>query len=63
MTAIDVAIKILRADEGFREKPYYDTKGIPTYGHGFVCGQKHESLPKISITLEDSLKRAEKARC
>lgn len=57
MTAIDTAIKILKVDEGFREKPYYDTKGIPTYGHGFVCGHKHDPLPKISISLDESLKR------
>lgn len=57
MTAIDLAIKILEKDEGFRDKPYYDTKQIPTYGHGFVCGKKFDPLPKISITLPESLKR------
>lgn len=57
MKAVDIAIKILEKDEGFREKPYYDTKNIPTYGHGFVCGGKNDPLPKISITLPESLKR------
>lgn len=57
MSAVDTAVKILEIDEGFSETPYYDTKGIPTYGHGFVCGKKNEMLPKISITLEESLKR------
>lgn len=57
MTTIDTAIKILKLDEGFEEKPYYDTKRIPTYGHGFVCGKKNDPLPDISITPEESLKR------
>ena len=57
MSAVDTAVKILEIDEGFSEHPYYDTKGIPTYGHGFVCGKKNEMLPKIHIYLEDSLKR------
>lgn len=57
MSAVDEAIKILEIDEGFSETPYYDTKGIPTYGHGFVCGKKNEMLPKISISEGNSIRR------
>lgn len=63
MSAVDIAVKILEHDEGFREKPYYDTKQIPTYGHGFVCMvnskplRAYDPLPDMSITREDSLKR------
>lgn len=54
---IDIALKILEIEEDFSETPYYDTERIPTYGHGFVCGEKNDPLPKISISKEDSLKR------
>lgn len=57
MKTIDIAVKIKEKDEGFREKPYYDTKQIPTYGHGFVCGVRYGDLPDKSITLEESLIR------
>lgn len=57
MSAVDIAVKIKEKDEGFSSIPYYDTKQIPTYGHGFVCGKQYADLPNISITLEESLKR------
>ncbi len=57
MSEVDIAMKILERDEGFSETPYYDTKQIPTYGHGFVCGKQYFELPDIKITLEESLKR------
>lgn len=57
MSAVDIAVQIKEVDEGFSETPYYDTKRIPTYGHGFVCGKQNSPLPKISITLDESLKR------
>lgn len=59
----DLAVKILQKDEGFSENPYYDTKHIPTYGHGFVCTVNNiqckpfDELPKVTIALEESLKR------
>lgn len=57
MSAVDLAVKIEEKDEGFREKPYYDTKQIPTYGHGFVCGVRYGPLPDKTITLSESLER------
>lgn len=57
MSAVDIAVKIEEKDEGFSETPYYDTKQIPTYGHGFVCGVRYGPLPDKKITLEESLKR------
>lgn len=63
MSAVDLAVKILEKDEGFRETPYYDTKKIPTYGHGFVCmidGKQlraYDDLPDLCISYEESIKR------
>ncbi len=57
MSAVDIAVNILEKDEGFSSTTYYDTKQIPTYGHGFVCGKQYADLPNISITLSESLKR------
>jgi len=58
MTAAnDIAVKILIKEEAFRATPYYDTENIPTYGYGFVCGNKFEPLPDISITQEEALSR------
>jgi len=63
MSAIELAMKIEEKDEGFSEKPYYDTKKIPTYGHGFVCVvnkklcQPYDPLPNMSITMQESLER------
>jgi lysozyme len=55
--ASQLAVRILVKEEGFREKPYYDTESIPTYGYGFVCANKYDPLPDISITQEDAIKR------
>lgn len=51
MTAIETAKKIIRLDEGFREKPYYDHLGYPTIGYGFrIPGtDKHDPLPPIKM--------------
>lgn len=57
MSHIDLATKMIAVEEGFSETPYYDTLRIPTYGHGFVCGSKNDPLPKISITLQESLNK------
>lgn len=57
MNEIDLAMKILVVEEGFSKTPYYDTERIPTYGHGFVCGEKNMPLPTISISEENSLAR------
>lgn len=63
MSAVELAIKILQKDEGFSDKPYYDTKHIPTYGHGFICTvdniqcRPYDALPNVTITLEQSLDR------
>jgi len=63
MSAVDIAVQIKEVDEGFSETPYYDTKKIPTYGHGFVCivnGKQckpYDPLPKMYISEQESLKR------
>lgn len=51
MTAIEIAKKIIRIDEGFREKPYYDHLKWPTIGYGFrIPGTgQHDPLPPIKM--------------
>lgn len=55
--ASDIAVKILKIEEGFQAEPYYDTLQIPTYGYGFVCGDRYAPLPNITISQDDALKR------
>jgi len=66
MSAVDIAVKILVKDEfdgEYSDRPYYDTKWIPTIGHGFVCivnGKQcrpHDPLPDQRLSEADSLKR------
>ena len=57
MSHIDLATKMIAVEEGFSATPYYDTLRIPTYGHGFVCGDKNDPLPPLSITLQESLNK------
>lgn len=47
-----IAERIIKLDEGFRTKPYYDHKGYPTIGYGYrIPGtQKHDPLPPITMT-------------
>ena len=47
MNAVDLAIKIISLDEGFRDDPYYCSEGCPTIGYGFrIEGTgKHDPLP------------------
>lgn len=39
---------MLKIEEGFRAKAYYDTKNIPTIGYGLVIGKQYD---KLSATL------------
>jgi lysozyme len=49
---IEIAKKILRIDEGFREKPYYCHLKFPTIGYGFRIPntKQHDPLPPITMT-------------
>jgi GH24 family phage-related lysozyme (muramidase) len=66
MSAVHIAVNILVKDEfdgKYDDKPYYDTKHIPTIGHGFVCivnGKQcrpYDPLPDQRLSEDDSLKR------
>jgi GH24 family phage-related lysozyme (muramidase) len=35
MSAVDIAVARLKVEEGFRSKPYTDTRGYVTLGYGF----------------------------
>lgn len=63
MIEIETAKTILRADEGFREIPYYDTEGYPTGGYGFKLGKKGNPLPVTKFTLEESNKTLHQLCC
>lgn len=54
MDTIETAKKIIRIDEGFRVKPYYDHLKYPTIGYGFrVPGTaRHDPLPPIEMTRD-----------
>jgi len=54
MSAIDLAVKILKLEEGFRPKAYYDTKNIPTIGYGLVIGKQYDKLPTTEMTKEQA---------
>lgn len=56
-TAIDIAVKILKKEEGFRTEPYLCSEGYPTYGYGVKIGEKYEPLPKITITEPEAAKK------
>lgn len=36
-------IELIKYEEGFKDKPYLDTLGIPTFGYGFTYITKEES--------------------
>jgi lysozyme len=55
--ASELAVNILIKEEGFRDKPYYDTESIPTIGYGFVCGNKYDPLPDITINQDEAIKK------
>lgn len=57
MIELQTAKTILRADEGYREKPYYCSEGYPTIGYGLRIWNKGEPLPKISMSPEDAEKQ------
>lgn len=48
MTKID---SMLYFDEGYREKPYLDSRGFPTVGIGQLLGPKGASLSYYSFTV------------
>jgi GH24 family phage-related lysozyme (muramidase) len=39
MSAVDIALPLLKTDEGFRALPYKDTKGLETIGYGFCVSR------------------------
>ncbi len=44
-------IPLLNFDEGFREKPYYDSEGYPTAGTGILLGPKNAPLSYYLFTI------------
>jgi len=54
---IEMAIKILKLDEGWRPKAYYCTEGYPTIGYGFKCGNKGDKLPTEAMSIDNGDRR------
>lgn len=46
---MNLTIKILELEEGWRERPYYCSEGYPTVGYGFKIGGKGDPLPRFSL--------------
>lgn len=44
-------IPILNYEEGYREKPYLDTRGYPTVGTGFLIGPKGAAISNYTFSL------------
>lgn len=53
---MEVAKSIVKIDEGFRPKPYFDHLGFPTIGVGFrIAGtSQHDPLPDITMTRAEA---------
>lgn len=49
MQVIETASKIVRYEEGFRDRPYYCSEGYPTVGYGFKIGDEGDPLPKFRL--------------
>lgn len=70
MQVIDLAVKIISLDEGFRDDPYYCSEGYPTIGYGFrIEGTgKHDPLPagmhisrvEADVKLRNMIQQCEK---
>lgn len=43
-----LAEKIIKIEEGYRNKPYLCTAGLPTVGYGRVIGKKGDPLPNLT---------------
>lgn len=54
MSKID---SMLYLDEGFRNKPYYDSEGYPTIGIGQLLGPKGTPLSAYSFTMPEHVAR------
>lgn len=48
-------ITLLKFEEGWREKPYIDTRGYPTVGYGFLIGPRHAALSNYTFRLPESV--------
>ena len=57
MSAKELARKILKREESWKEKPYYCSKGYPTIGYGFKIGKRHEPLPDIVMSISEGDKK------
>lgn len=51
-----LAAKILKLEEGFRDRPYYCTEGFPTVGYGRVIGKAGDPLPNITVAESEECK-------
>ena len=47
------AVKLVAKEEGFRSKPYQDTLGVWTIGHGITNMTEEESLAVMAIRLDN----------
>jgi lysozyme len=48
---MNLLIKILEREEGWRDKPYYCSEGYPTIGYGFKIGPKGAMLELYQFSI------------
>lgn len=53
-------VKFVKEEEGFREKPYYDTLGVATFGIGFTYITEDEADTILKQRIEQIEERLEK---
>lgn len=46
---MSLARKIIAAEEGWRDQPYYCSEGYPTIGYGFKLAGKSDPLPNFIL--------------
>ena len=55
--AIEISGRMLKKEEGFREKPYLCSEGFPTVGYGEKIGNKYDALPNVTRTEPEAYKK------
>lgn len=56
-TAIEIASRMEKKEEGYRPIPYYCSENYPTVGYGEKVGGKYEALPNITRTEPEAYKK------
>lgn len=53
--ATPTIIDLLKFEEGWRSRPYIDTRGYPTVGYGFLIGPRGANISSYTFELPESV--------